>query len=133
MSNIQTKKRTGINTDELLQAVVNLDNDSLQNLFNKVQDTIEMRSIFHKYEEVILLSSIKSAVPASVVRRYRELYKKFETEAISVKEMEEMGLITDFIEEKSAERLVLLNQLAKMKNMTLPELRKSIRISDLYA
>ena len=74
--------------------------------------------------EAQLHQKIIETVPASVVRRYKQLRAKSEQKQVSEKEHEEMLLLTDFLEEKNAERVLLMADLAKIQQVTLPELAK---------
>jgi len=62
-----------------------------------------------------LLQLIKEIIPASTVRRYRQLNRKQQADTLSEREREEMLMLTDFMESKSAERLYLMGELAQMK------------------
>jgi ACT domain-containing protein len=133
MSNIELRNGILINSDDLLQAVNSLDNESLRSLYEKVQDTIKFRQFATQHEEKKVLSAIKSIISASTVRRHKELLKKFESGSITQQEMEELRVITDFIEEKSAERVEMLHQLAQLRNMDLTQLRKIVNLPEIYA
>jgi hypothetical protein len=83
----------------------------------------------NKSEEVILLKKIKAMIPLSVVKRFKELQTKQQNNTISEKEYAEIIVITDFIEEKSAERVALLAELAKIRQVPLIELVKQIPLA----
>jgi hypothetical protein len=80
-----------------------------------------------------LLTDIRTIVPAAVVRRFRQLRLKQQNGTLVTKEQEEMQLLADILEEKSAERVLLLGELASLRKVTLQELRKQIRLQDFYA
>jgi len=72
------------------------------------------------------LQKIKEVVPPSVVHRYRQLHKKQQLATITPKESKEMLLRTDFMEEKSSERVMLLGALAKIRKTNISELAEQL-------
>jgi cobyrinic acid a,c-diamide synthase len=76
---------------------------------------------------------IRDLIPASILRRYRQLHKKQQNGSITAKECEEMLLLTDYIEEKSAERVMLLGALAAIRQINISELAKQLRLQTLHA
>ena len=69
----------------------------------------------------------------SVIRHFKELQTKQHNNTISKKEQEEMLLVTDFIEEKSAERVALLAALAKIRQVSITDLAKQLQLKNYRA
>jgi hypothetical protein len=87
----------------------------------------------HSKQEEILLKQIKEIIPASIVRRFKQLQAKQHNYTITEKETTEIILLTDFMEEKSAERVALLADLAKIRGVAITDLAKQLRLKKYNA
>ena len=131
METIEMKNGFKVGFDELIQSVARLNAFELNNFLNRLnQATAHQQST---QEEKKLLKDIKEIVPASVVRRFKQLQTKQHNNTITEKEASEILLLTDFIEEKSAERVVLLSLLAKIQGIAITDLAKQLRLRQNYA
>jgi hypothetical protein len=120
--------------DDLVQRVSLLNNTDLMFFFEQLNAKISGNKVFStESQEVILLKQIKTIIPVSVVRRFKTLQAKQHNNSISEKEHEEILLITNFIEEKSAERVELLADLAKIRQISLTELLKQLPLKAYHA
>ncbi|MBN8682327.1 MAG: hypothetical protein J0L99_06730 [Chitinophagales bacterium] len=133
MQSIEIKKGVLVKTDELIESVSRLETSDLNTLLKRIQETLSIRSDQLSIEESGLLSQIRTAIPASALRRFQQLHRKQHNQTISAKELEELRVLADFLETQSAQRVELLGRLASLKNITLSELRKQMRIQELYA
>lgn len=134
MQRIEIKKGMRVSTEEFLDSVSRLDATSLNVLLERVQNAIYvLNQPTNSGRESQLLTDIRTIVPAAVVRRFRQLRLKQQNGTLVTKEQEEMQLLADILEEKSAERVLLLGELASLRKVTLQELRKQIRLQDFYA
>lgn len=134
MQRIEIKKGMRVSTEEFLDSVSRLDPTSLNVLLERVQNAIYvLNQPTNSGRESQLLTDIRTIVPAAVVRRFRQLRLKQQNGTLVTKEQEEMQLLADILEEKSAERVLLLGELASLRKVTLQELRKQIRLQDFYA
>jgi hypothetical protein len=134
MQRIEIKKGMRVSTEEFLDSVSRLDPTSLNVLLERVQNAIYVQNQpTNSGRESQLLTDIRTIVPAAVVRRFRQLRLKQQNGTLVTKEQEEMQLLADILEEKSAERVLLLGELASLRKVTLQELRKQIRLQDFYA
>ena len=125
MQTVNIKKGLQIGFDDLVQGVSRLSTTELTTFFEKLNHAISgQQSYAVLHEEAVLLKQIKATIPASVVRRFKELQTKQHNNSITDKEQEEILVITDFIEEKSAERVALLAALAKIRQVPLTDLVK---------
>jgi hypothetical protein len=120
--------------NDLVQNVSRLNISELSTFFDQLNRTIIGQKLsFPLGEEAILLRKIKQMIPASVIRRFKTLQKKQYNCTITEKEQIEILLITDFIEEKSAERVTLLAALAEIRQVSLPILAKQMCLKNYHA
>ena len=134
MQAVNIKKGLHIGFDDLVQSVSRLNTTELTTFFEKLNHTLSGQQSLSSFgEEAILLTQIKAIIPASVIRRFKELQAKEYNGSITDKEREEILTITDFIEEKSAERVVLLGELAKIRQMPLTTLVKQLQLKNYHA
>jgi hypothetical protein len=134
MQTANINKGLQIGFDDLVQSVSRLNTSELTTFFERLNHTISgQKSLSSFGEEAILLKQIKTIIPASVIRRFKELQTKQYNHSISEKEQEEILAITDFIEEKSAERITLLAALAKIRQMPLTDLVNQLQLKNYHA
>lgn len=134
MQTVEIKKGLQVGIDDLVQGISRLNTAELTTFFEQLNRVIGgQKSPSPLGQEAVLLKQIKAIIPASVIRRLKELQTKRKGNTLSEKEQEEMLLITDFIEEKSAERVVLLAALAKIRQVSLPDLMKQINLKNYHA
>lgn len=123
-----------IGFDELAQSLSQLNANDLNDFFVRLQKASVLTVVEPNLpNEIILLRQIKTIIPASVVRRFKTLQNKQHNQTITEKELSEMLMLTDFMEEKSAERVMLLANLAKIKNTTPRELARQLRLKTYHA
>lgn len=126
MKNAQTieiRKGIQISLDDLVQSLSSMDMSDLQRLAEKMNHMVDLRlePTAAKAEKKIV-QQIRQMIPDSVVRRYGQLRKKHHNGTLTNKEAAEIRTLTDFMEEKSAERIFLLGLLAQKRNVSLPDL-----------
>jgi len=132
MQTFEIKKGIHVSADEFLNSVSHLDATALRSLLERVQKALSEPSTISPFErENHLVKEIQQIIPASVLRRYRQLLQKQHKGSLLSKEQEEMQLLADILEEKSAERVLLLGELAALRKVSLSELRKQVRLQDL--
>ncbi len=118
----------------MLNSVSTLETQILHDLINRLNQILSSRQPNEKpNQEADLLKQIKEIIPASVLRRYRQLHIKQQNDTITAKEQEEICILTDYMEEKSAERVVLLALLADLRNVPLTDLAKQLRLQNFHA
>ena len=76
-----------------------------------------------------MLLRINQGIGPDARRRFDDLVAKRQAETIAPDELEELIGITDGIEQHDAERLLALDELARLRRMTLPELMASLGIA----
>ena len=75
-----------------------------------------------------LLLQINQDLSTELQRRFDELVAKRQAEAITPDELRELVQITDQIEQRDAQRLAALDELARLRRMPLSELMDALRI-----
>lgn len=134
MQTITIGNNLKIGFDELAQSLSQLNANDLNDFFIRLQKAAVLTVVEPNLpNEIILLQQIKTIIPASVVRRFKTLQNKQHNQTITEKELSEMLMLTDFMEEKSAERVVLLANLAQLKNTTPRELVRQLRLKTYHA
>ncbi len=132
MQTIELKKGLEIGLDELAQRLSQLDSVELNVFFSQLNEKIMGQPQFNKLsQETILLKKIKNAIPPSVLKHYQTLSKKARVQDISEKDRQELLLLSDFIEEKSAEKVNLLASLAQIRQIPLSDLLQEFAIKSI--
>ena len=134
MQTVEIKKGLQVRFDELIQSISRLNTAELTSFFEQLNNTLGNQKQPSPYgEEALLLKQIKEIIPTSLIRRFKELQTKQNNNTLSEKEQEEIILITDFIEEKSAERVTLLAVLAKIRKISITDLVKQLDLKNFHA
>ena len=128
METVEIKNGFKISFDELIQSVTRLNALELNTFLNRLHQATAQQS--PAQEEKILLTQIKNIIPPSIIRRFKELQIKQHNDTITEKESSEIVLLTDFIEEKSAERVALLGRLAQIQGVAITDLAKQLRLKN---
>ena len=128
METVEIKNGFKISFDELIQSVTRLNALELNTFLNRLHQATAQQP--PAQEEKMLLTQIKDIIPASIVRRFKELQAKQHNNTITEKESSEIVLLTDFIEEKSAERVTLLGRLAQIQGVAITDLAKQLRFKN---
>jgi hypothetical protein len=146
MQTIEIQKGVAVGVEDLAQRISELDEFTLRLFFEQLNQKFKGHppvgtslTAFQKPsprrpvdEEVRLLKQLKIVLPASVVKRYRSLRAKAQSETIVEKERQEMLLLNDFIEARNVERLKLLWSLARIRQVTLPEIVQQFPIKKYF-
>jgi hypothetical protein len=132
MQTIQIKKVKNINLEDLVLGVSQLDELNLAVFFVQLNEKImESPRLNRLSQESLLLRKIKQVIPASVLRQYRNLRKKAREQVIAEPEKRELLLLSDFIEEKTVEKINLLAELAKLRQVPLATVLQEFAIQSL--
>ena len=133
MQAIEIGKGVHVGLTDLVNGVSRLDTPELKKVLDQLNQVLNRRNKPLPTDiEAQLLQKIREVIPASVVRRYKQLHTKMQQNTISEKEHEEMLLLTNFMEEKSTERVHLMGELAEIQQITLPELAENLRLRNFY-
>ena len=116
-----------IETDQLLQAALQMPREELEQFVARLfalKAREETPGLSEREAE--LLMQIYQGLPAAKQTRLNELIYKRQASTISAKELRELKALTDQIEKSDAERLQLLTELARLRNVTLRKLIKNL-------
>jgi len=120
MQALDASKREGIGYKEMVKNLDNLDTNSLEKLAGKIGKVVALRKQPTKSErEAQLVKLIKQKIPASLFKYKNELYDKMEDNTITEKEMEDLRTVVNYLEELNAERILLIGELAKLRNVDI--------------
>ena len=118
-----------LSVDELIEAASQLSQSELEQFVAQVLALQARRKAPSlSQEETALLMRINSGLPAEVRRRYQELIDKRREERLTQNEYEELLRLTDTAEKRQAERLEAMVELARLRNVPLPELMQTLGI-----
>jgi hypothetical protein len=125
-----TKSHTDF--DDLLNRIEQFDKPALLHFADIVNGLVYKKHQQGTYESQ-LLRKIKNNIPPSIKRRQRQLYAQMQNNQISVPEKDELMVLNGLIEQKTAEKIMLMGELAKLRGITLPEVNRQLNPQSDYA
>lgn len=126
MSVLPMKTESGFN--ELLNVVEQLDTFELETLISKVASIrAKRKKSYCPEQESELLLKINQQTPATG-QRFNDLSRKRQTEQLSHDEQLELIDLTTQIEQANVERITLIQELAKLRGLTLEEMMRILGI-----
>lgn len=129
MQTIEINKGIKVGFEEIIKGVQQLDNQSLTTFANEINRLVSTRKhLKSDKREVDLLKKIKTAIPVSVKQRQKQLFARLQEDIISLPEQDELILLNTLIEEKTAERIVLIRELAALRHVSVQELCEQLSI-----
>jgi hypothetical protein len=129
MQTIEINKGIKVGFEEIIKGVQQLDNQSLTTFANEINRLVSTRKhLKSDKREVDLLKKIKTAIPVSVKQRQKQLFARLQEDIISPPERDELILLNNLIEEKTAERIVLIGELAAQRHVSVQELCEQLSI-----
>lgn len=129
MQTIEINKGIKVGFEEIIKGVQQLDNQSLTTFANEINRLVSTRKhLKSDKREVDLLKKIKTAIPVSVKQRQKQLFARLQEDIISPPERDELILLNNLIEEKTAERIVLIGELAALRRISVQELCEQLSI-----
>lgn len=116
-----------IESEQLLNAALQMSREELEEFLAKLFATKarEYAPVLSQKETELFLK-INQGLPHSTQQRLNELIRKRKAETITPEEMKELKQLTDQIEKSDAERLNVLIELAKLRNIPLRKLIKQL-------
>ncbi|MEN9611481.1 MAG: hypothetical protein RLZZ628_2295 [Bacteroidota bacterium] len=99
MQTIEVKKGLKIELDDLIIGLSRLDLQELTAFFEKLNQRMSFSEpqLTRPKQEILLLKQIKSMIPRSIVRRFKELQQKQYVQPLSMPEQTEILVLIDFI------------------------------------
>ena len=121
MESILINRQMGF--EDLINHVEQLDKTTLLQFVNIVNGLVSKNNQTADYEAQ-LLKKIKTSIPASLKKRQKELYVKMQDNTLRVPERDELTLLNGIIEDKTAEKIRFMGELAQLRGITLGELNR---------
>jgi hypothetical protein len=129
MTNVEIRQ---MGFEDILNRIEQLDKPALLKFADVVNGLISKKSQVGQ-RETQLLKKIKSQIPATMKRRQKELYAKMQNNMLSLPEKDELILLNTMIEEKTAERIVLMGELAQLRHISIEQLNHQLNPESSYA
>lgn len=128
MSVLQIKTELGFN--ELLNVVEQLDTSELETLISKVVTLrAKRKKSYCSEQESELLLKINQKLPANTQQRFNGLLSKRQAEQLSSIEQQELIDLSEQIEQANVERILLIQELAKLRGVTLDVMLQNLGIT----
>ncbi|RMG25662.1 MAG: hypothetical protein D6730_10520 [Bacteroidetes bacterium] len=127
MASVEIK--TTVTFQDLLKGVEKLELNELEEFLQKVLK-LRARKVAPSLseKETVLLTNINREIPPHLSKRFKELDKKRQDEALSKEEQEELTTVLEQIEGINVERIQALAELAHIRQCTLRELVQQLGI-----
>ena len=129
MTNIEIRQ---LGFEDILNRIEQLDKPAFLKFAGIVNGLISQRSEGEQ-RETQLLKKIKTHIPATMKRRQKELFAKMQNNILSLPEKDELILLNSMIEEKAAERITLMGELAQLRHTTIEQLNHQLNPEASYA
>ena len=121
-------------TEALLDSVRSLPTDQLEEFAVEVMRlTASRRSHSLTMTETEALKEINRPLPADRISRYRELVEKRDAGSLAADEHHELCALSDWLEERNAERLGHVAELARSRGVTLSKMMNQLGLEHLVA
>ena len=118
-----------VSAEQLFRAVERLPQQELETFVAQIVALRAQRSAPHlNQEETTLLLQINAGISPELQRRFNELVAKRQQETISPAELTELIQVTDEIEQRDAQRLAALIELAQHRQTTVTVLMDELGI-----
>ena len=116
MQTIEIENSSQLGLDDLLKVIQGFDNQSLSRFAHEVNLMVSKRNhLSLDQQEKALVKQINTVIPSSIKRQQKQLYKLLQDNTITPKEHEELIFLNNILEEKAAERILLMGKLATLK------------------
>jgi hypothetical protein len=126
MQTIEIKEGVHVSLTKILQGIKKLDANTLDKFAEEVNSLAADKKAKPSQREAELLKKIKTIIPASIKREEKRLYAKMQDGTITQKEHEELLSLLDFMENKAAERIHLMSELAELRGISLQNLAEQL-------
>lgn len=127
MASVQVKAR--LSSDDLIEAIDQLDKRSLENLLQKILVLVARRKAPRlPKNEAELLKKINQNFPQEMQQQYRLLIARRKSETLTEAEHAELLKLTDQIEHLEKQRIDYLLQLAQLRRTTLNQVMEQLGI-----
>ncbi len=129
MQVIEVKSQVKMSLEEILLGVSKLETSDLELFLSDVSQILAIKKTSNYSErETQLLELISQHLPEEEIRHYQFLSNKLQDEIISDAEHQELLVLVEKIELADAKRLGHLLELARLKKVSLAELRQELNL-----
>jgi len=120
------------NFDNIIQSLSNLNLNELDLLMSRLIGLRRQKlpSVLTEIEST-LLKKINKPIPAEIQKRYDLLIVKRDDHTLSDEEYSELLELTNYTEQHTVERLKLLMELSKVRNVSLDDLLDELELKPL--
>ncbi len=133
MSAIEINKDMRVGFEEIIRGAQKLDNSALEKFASEINRLVSSRNIEKRVNpEIDLLKKIKTGIPASLKRRQKQLYVKMQENSISDVEHHELVLLNNMIEEKTADKILYMGKLAKLRGISIQQLSAHLDVKAIH-
>ena len=120
--------------ETLLHGVAQLDTNHLEQFTRQVLALRAQRHAPHlPQREVELLQQINEGLPSPVQSRLQELVRQRQEGELTAEAQQELIDLTTEVEERDAQRLALLGELAQLRGVSLREVMAQLGLRPTYA
>jgi hypothetical protein len=127
---VSTPEQMGF--EDLLNRIEQFDKTVLLQFADIVNGLVYKKNQTSAYEAQ-LLRKIKNNIPPSIKRRERELYAKMQNHLITLPEKDELMVLNGLIEQRTADKIRLMGELASLRGITIQELNHQLNPQINYA
>jgi hypothetical protein len=133
MANVEIASAQGqMGFEDLLDRIKQFDKPALLQFADIVNGLVYSKNQTGVYESQ-LVRKIKTNIPATIKRRQKELYAKMQNNVLSLPEKNELILLNALIEEKTAEKIMLMGELAQLRHISIEQLNHQLNPQTNYA
>lgn len=123
------KVQAKLSTEDLLNAINQLDKRNLESLLQKILVLVARRKAQNlQKNEAELLNKINQGFPPEIQQRYDSLIARRRSENLTDAEQTELLKLTDHVENLERQRIEYLVELAQLRQMTLNQLMQQLGI-----
>jgi hypothetical protein len=133
MTNVEIASAQGqMGFEDLLDRIKQFDKSALLQFADIVNGLVYSKNQTGTYESQ-LVRKIKTNIPATIKRRQKELCAKMQNNVLSLPEKNEFILLNALIEEKTAEKIRLMGELAQLRHISIEQLNHQLNPQTNYA
>ncbi len=125
-----TRSKASVNLDEIIEGMTAFDTETLQQFMQQVGNLVARKKTPNHLSEreSDLLMAINYSIPAELQQRFEVLSFKSQSGILSADEHTEMLSLIDQLEQKHAERLEKLLDLAQLRGVALKKLMQDLQL-----
>jgi len=125
-----THSKAPVNLDEIIEGMTAFDTETLEQFMQQVGNLVARKKAPNHLSEreSDLLMAINYCIPAELQQRFEVLHVKSKSGILTAEEHAEMLQLIDHLEQKHAERLEKLLDLAQLRGVPLKTLMQDLQL-----